>query len=314
MRIKSAFCAAFLAYVSLTNIGSAAECDGLFFESASLFAGPHCLDGHPKRVVVLDPSFSLGIGLDVGLQIVGAPLTRMGDKVLHDRATAANIADLGFVTEPSLERIVALQPDLIIGFTGNNGLAESIYPLFSQIAPTMLETNADWRAYYHTLAKLSGDENNVKQQFETLETRIKDLQGRLVDSRSVSVLRITSWDLQSFASGPEAYAPFALLSEVGVQRSAYEDAVAPNDVLNPDWEELAKLDSDVLLYIVGGTNNSDVDGRHEEVLNHPLWKMLPAVQAGRVHRVDHGTWMEFNGISSAHKILDDIETYVLDAD
>ena len=79
----------------------------------------------------------------------------------------------------------------------------------------------------------------------------------------------------------------------------------------PGWEELAELDGDVLLYIVGGTNDSDKDGRHEEVLNNPLWQMLPAVRSGDVHRVGHGTWMQFSGLDSAHQVLDDLERYVI---
>ncbi|MGZ2475195.1 ABC-type Fe3+-hydroxamate transport system substrate-binding protein [Sinorhizobium medicae] len=47
------------------------------------------------------------------------------------------------------------------------------------------------------------------------------------------------------------------------------------------------------------------------MLTNPLWKMLPAVKAGRVYRVDAGTWIEFNGLASANKILDDIETYII---
>ena len=40
----------------------------------------------------------------------------------------------------------------------------------------------------------------------------------------VSMVRIKSWDMQSFATGLDAYAPFALLSELGVVRSEYEEA------------------------------------------------------------------------------------------
>lgn len=311
MRSTLAMLWAVFGTVFFTNISVAADCDGLLIAGPSIYASPHCLPERPKRVVVLDPSFSLGIGLDVGLPIVGAPLARMGDQALHDRAIAAGITSLGFITEPSLERLVGLQPDLIIGFTGNIGLAESYYPIFAQIAPTILETSAKWKPYYRLLAHISGQEKTVDALFEKFDARIKDLRIRIPNEQKVSVLRITSWDFQVYPSGPDSYAPFALLSEVGVKRSDYENGSPTSGVLRPDWEELAKLDGDILLYIVGGTNDSDTDGRHEDVLNHPLWKMLPAVQAGRVHRINPGTWMEFNGLGSANRVLDDIETYII---
>nr|WP_172296284.1 ABC transporter substrate-binding protein [Pseudoruegeria sp. HB172150] len=259
----------------------------------------------------MDPSFSLGIGIDVGLPIVGAPLTDMGDEELLGKAEELGVVNLGFVTDPSMERLVALQPDLIIAMTGDEGLASTYYPMLSQIAPTMLETEVDWRAYYRTLARLSGAEAEVDEMLADFDVRLEDVRRRVPDDVNVSILRITSWDFQVYRGGPDGYAPFALLDEAGVRRSDYETALAPIGMHRPDWEELAQLDGDVLLYIIGGTNTSDTDGRYEEVLNHPLWQMLPAVKAGRVHRIDHGTWMEFNGLRAAHRVLDDIETYVI---
>lgn len=292
----------------------ALACDGIALEKTTLYNAPFCFDQPPQRMIALDASFTLGIGMDVGLSIVGAPLTRMGDHDLKARAETADIADLGFVTEPSIERLIALQPDVIVGFVGDQGLAESLYPMLSQIAPTVLETDTDWRAYYRTLAKLGQSSADINADLAALDARIESIKPRIPKDLTVSVLRITSWDMQSFSARAGGYAPFALMSELGIRRSAYEEAATVNEVLRPDWEDLAQLDGDVMLYIVGGTNNSDTDGRHEEVLTHPLWAMLPAVQKDQVHRVDHGTWMEFNGLASAHKVLDDIEAYVVHAE
>ena len=99
-----------------------------------------------------------------------------------------------------------------------------------------------------------------------------------------------------------------------LRRSPYEVTDDPGlSMKRPDWEELSQLDGDVLLYIVGGTNDSDKDGRHEEVLANPLWQMLPAVKSGNVHRISAATWMEFSGLASANRVLDDIERFVIAA-
>ena len=44
---------------------------------ADVYQSPLCLAETPKEVVVLDLSFGLGISLDVGLNVVGAPLAKM---------------------------------------------------------------------------------------------------------------------------------------------------------------------------------------------------------------------------------------------
>ena len=76
-------------------------------------------------------------------------------------------------------------------------------------------------------------------------------------------------------------------SGAGVRRSAYETTDDPGLAMKrPDWEELATLDGEVLLYIVGGTNDSDKDGRLEEVLGDlvRVWGRLDALE--RDHRLD----------------------------
>lgn len=297
--------------LAVWTTGAAAACDGRVIDSPAVHAAPLCVPEAPQRVVVLDASFALGIGLDTGLPIVGAPLARMSDAPLGERAAAAGVANIGAVDQPSIETIVALRPDLIIGFPGDRTLAAAIYPQVSRVARTLLYAGLDWRDFQFLLAGLTGRTEETAARFAEYDARLADLRARMPDT-TVSVLRITSWDFQVYLDAPVAYAPFEIMRQAGVRRSAYETTDDPDlSMKRPDWEDLAALDGDVLLYIVGGTNDSDKDGRLEEVLADPLWQMLPAVRAGRVHRIGHGPWMEFNGLASAHRVLDDLERFVM---
>lgn len=287
-------------------------CEGVSLTDPAIYGGDICLDALPERVVVLDPSFGLGIALDAALPVVGAPLDLMSNEALKGRALDAGAASIGVVTEPSLETIVALQPDLIIGFTGSESMAAGIHPMASQLAPTLLYTDLDWQAFYRLLAPLGDHEETIGADLAAYDARLADIRDRVPEDRTLSVLRITSWDLQVYMDGPVTYAPFEVLRQAGVRRSAYETTEDPAlSMKRPDLEQLAALDGDVLFYIVGGTNDSDSDGRHEEVTGHPLWQRLPAVETGHVHRVDHAHWMEFSGLASAHAVLDDIEAYLI---
>ncbi|MEP3329762.1 iron-siderophore ABC transporter substrate-binding protein [Sedimentitalea sp.] len=289
---------------------AAFACAGQLIKDERIHASPLCVPADPQRIVVMDQSFALGIGLELGLPIVGAPLNRMSDEDLLARAQAVGVEDLGFVTEPNLERIVALQPDLIIGFTGDPGLAESFYPMLSSLAPTLLDISGDWQGFYDILGGLTGQQDKVEALFADYSARLQDIRERVPET-AVSILRITPWDFQVYTDTPGAYAPFQVLSDAGVRRSAYETAPDGPALKRPDWEELSQLDGEVLLYIVGGTNDSATSGRHEEVVGNPLWRLLPAVQAGQVHQIDPATWMEFSGLPSAHRVLDDIEHLII---
>ena len=111
----------------------ALACDGQGISDEDVYAAPICVPEDPQRIVVLDPSFGLGISLDVGLPVVGAPLDLMSDEALEARAEETGVESIGVTTEPSLERIVALRPDLIVGFTGSDSMAAGIHPMVSQL-------------------------------------------------------------------------------------------------------------------------------------------------------------------------------------
>ena len=295
-------------------VSAAAACEGRLVKDEAVYEAPLCLPATPARVVVLDASFGLGVGLDVDLPIVGAPLDRMSDEALKSRAEDEGVTSLGFVTEPSLETIVALEPDLIVGFVGSESMASGVYPQVSQLAPTLLYIDTDWRDFYHLMAGFTGQTDEVEQRFAAFDDRLADVRARMPET-VVSVLRITSWDFQVYLDSPDGYAPFNIMRQAGVERTDFETTDDPTVAMKrPDWEQLAELDGELLLYIVGGTNDSDQDGRHEEVLSNPLWRMLPAVRSGKVHRVDHGHWMQFSGLDAAHKVLDDLERYVIEGE
>lgn len=286
----------------------AQACEGRLIESKDILHSPLCVPADPRRIVVLDPTFSLGMGLELELPLLGAPLAVMSDKALREKALARGVTDLGSFMEPSIERIAALRPDLILG----TAQAERAYPLLSQLAPTVLISADDWQDCLRLVAEVAGRQARGAHLLDGYRTRVAALKARVPD-RSVSIVRITPWDFQVYLDGPKAYGPFAVLRDVGVRRSAYETTKGEETLKRPDWEALAGLDGDTLLYIVGGVNNSAISGRHEEVLANPLWQMLPAVKAGRVHRLDPAVWMEFSGVGSAHRVLDDVERLIVAA-
>lgn len=285
--------------------GAARACEGRLIEGPGVFAAPLCIPATVQRIAVADPTFSLGMALELGLPVVAAPLSGMSDAALQARAEAAGVVDIGSVLQPSIEAVVAAAPDLILGSV----MLESLYPMLSQIAPTVLITDSDWRDYYRTLARVTGREAALDDLLAPLGARIAALRPRIPDS-TVSILRITPWDFQVYPDAPGTWAPFALLRELGLRRAPYETRPDPA-VLRPDWEELAGLTGDRLLYIIGGMNDSASSGRWQEVSGNPLWQLLPAVRAGRVAPLDPAVWMEFSGIAAAHRVLDDVERLIL---
>ena len=285
-----------------------ADCVGRSFDQETVLNPPLCLPENPRRIVALDPTFSLGMPIELGMPLVGAPLAGMSDEALKAKAKAAGIEDLGTFFEPSIEKIIALRPDLIIGA---GMLGTEAYERASKIAPTALVMAKNWKSFYRTIAEIGGRGDEMDTLFSEYNLRVAEIRERVPKDIKVSVVRITPNEFQVYLDKPNTWAPFDVLREAGVKRTSFETSSTNEPTKRLDFEGLIELDGDILLYIVGGSNDSATSGRHEAVISHPLWQMLPAVKANRVYRVDPATWMEFNGIASANKVLDDIETYII---
>ncbi len=302
------FCLVLLAFLLPASFSQAA-CEGKAIIEG-IYNPPFCIPADVKRIVTLDPLITLGLLIELKAPVVATPYMAITEDEVLDAVKAQKMVDLGNPKEPSLERVAALKPDLIIG---SAEVHSAIYEQAAQIAPTVLFKHMDWKTYLQRLSEVTGREGVANDALKAYDSRVAGIRARMKDQNlTVSTVRFAPDRFVVFLDGPNAYAPFAVLREAGVKRSAYETVTDGTIVKRPDWEELANLDGDVLLYVsASGFESGPDDALEKQVTENPLWQLLPAVQAGRAHRVDRGPWQSFHGIGSANRILDDVERYVL---
>lgn len=287
---------------------AALACDGRVAQDG-VFQGPVCVPRDPARIVVLDPIMALGMLDELGVPVLAAPLMSLPRDRAERRARRDGITDIGHAQQPSLERIVALDPDLIIGDTYAH---EGLYPALSRIAPTVLSAHADWTDHFELLALVTGTGERAARLLGEYEARRAAIRARVPEDLTVSVLRVSPDGFQVYLDGPMAYAPYAVLARAGIRRTPYETTRGNTFRKRPGWEDLVALDGDVLLYVVAnGYDSAGDDALAARIEADPLWQMLPAVAAGRAYRVARSHWMGFSGVSSAHAVLDDIEDHLL---
>ncbi|MGQ3213227.1 MAG: iron-siderophore ABC transporter substrate-binding protein [Shinella sp.] len=293
----------------LTGSLAHATCQGKAI-AEEVYNPPICIPAKPKRIVTLDPLITLGLLIELNAPVVATPYMAITEDEVLDVVKAEKMVDLGNPKEPSLERVAALKPDLIIGSAEAHS---AIYEQAVKIAPTVFFKHMDWKKHLQRLSEVTGREGVANAALKAYHTRVAGIRERMKDKDlTVSTVRFAPDRFVVFVDGPDAYAPFAVLREAGVKRTAYETVTDGTIVKRPDWEELANLDGDVLLYVSASGFESGPDNTLEkQVTENPLWQLLPAVQAGRAHRVDRGPWQSFHGIGSANHILDDVERYIL---
>jgi iron complex transport system substrate-binding protein len=139
--------------------------------------------GQPQKIVALSPHL-LDLLLSLNRQPAGYAEVFPFHKgeyfdnpsqqipYLGDRITSQP-TNLGNRNEPSLERLIKLKPDLIVGEVGNNRQA---YKLLSQIAPTLLwdkrTAKGKWQQSIRQLAQAVGDEKQAEAVIAAYNQRI----------------------------------------------------------------------------------------------------------------------------------------------
>ncbi|MER6947127.1 iron-siderophore ABC transporter substrate-binding protein [Nonomuraea sp. NPDC000554] len=260
----------------------------------------------PKRVVALDQSFVDAV-LTLQTPVVGYTTYRSIDTKLPDYlgAVAAQYGKeatpVGTLEQPSLEKIIALKPDLIVSAKVRH---EALYDKLSKIAPTVFSetTGAIWKDNLRLMGQALGKEQLAETTIKSYEeraakigTEIKEKDGKLP---TVSVVRFageptTRLYVENSYSG-------VVLKDVGFPRPQGQPTKQDAIAVDVSQERIADLDADHVF--VSTYPDPSSDGPKQKFLGNPLWGKLK----GDKHDVSDLTWMSAVGIQGAHAILDDV--------
>ncbi|GAB2804504.1 iron-siderophore ABC transporter substrate-binding protein [Streptomyces daliensis] len=213
--------------------------------------------------------------------------------------------DIGTRGEPSMDTVASLSPDLIVATTD---LTASAVKQLRKIAPVLEVRSADasgqvgrMKENLDLIAEATGKEKRadaVKKEFdekiaagrEKLEkagldgTELAFADG-YVASNQVSIRPYTSGSLIG-----------AVNEDLGLKNPWKNKGDKSYGLATTDVEGLTGLGDDVqFAYIAGDDGSRDPFG--EELADNKVWKSLPFVKDGNVHKLPDGIWM-FGGPGS----------------
>ena len=303
--------------------------------------------GEPQKVVTLSLHM-LDLLLSLDRQPVASTMTlniHRGDvfdnpaqqiPYLGDRVTTEPV-NLGNDHTPSLEKLAALKPDLIIGEAGRNA---SQYELLSQIAPTLLWENrtdkGKWQESLRDIANALGHSEKAEAVIQQYEARIADLRADFADvvaaHSKLLVLGANNLDEGFLVVKPDGYLG-ELLSGIG-----FHIIPPPPDTLdaaNPlmSIEALPTLNEADTIIVLGwntdvdeGLENSDAspdESATQQIESHQgraiqqnwqsnaIAQSLMASQANRVYFTTFYKWNGLNGVIGAELILEELRQFFL---
>ena len=271
--------------------------------------GETTIPAQPKRVVALDQSFVDAV-LTLRTPVVGYTTYRSIDTKLPDYlgSVAAEYGKeatpVGTLEQPSLEKIMALKPDLIVSAKVRH---EALYDKLSKIAPTVFSetTGAIWKDNIRLMGQALGKEQLADTTIKSYEERaakigaeIKEKDGKLP---TISVVR--------FAGEPttrlyveKSYSGI-VLKDVGFPRPEGQPSKPDAIAVDVSQERIGDLDADQIFVATYPDPSSQAP--KEKFVGNPLWGKLK----GEKREVSDVTWMTAVGIQGAHAILDDVAKF-----
>jgi len=252
----------------------------------------------PQRIVVLEFSFVDALAA-VGVSPVGIADDKDAERILKEiRDEIGDWAPVGTRSQPSLETISSLKPDLIIADISRH---EGVYADLQKIAPTLILPSR--RATYEEnlqataiIGKAIGKAKEMQARLKKHDEVMAELAAQLPKGKEVQfgVAR----DDALFLHTADSYAGGVIralgLKNANTGRS--DDAYRQTSL-----EQLLTVNPDY--FIVGNyVTPSIVDKWKSE----PLWSILKAAKNNHIYAVNPNTWSRCRGIISAETMGQDL--------
>lgn len=257
--------------------------------------GPRSFASPPDRVVTLDWALTEA-ALDLDVIPVGAPELDLYADWVGTPAIPESVADVGLRTEPNLERIAALEPDVILASDLDPAQAETL----GRIAPTLVfdawsaahDNVAAARETFLTLADLFDRRATAEARLSRMDARLDTIAARIAAlgvADRATLIRLND-DSTVWIYGGNSI-PVHVLRRVGL-RPEIELPITRWGVIQRPLPDLARVEDGLLLAIrphMGGA----------EAMAGPLWQALPAIRAGRFAEI-RPVW-SYGGILSVER-------------
>ncbi|MGY4024580.1 ABC transporter substrate-binding protein [Aeromonas rivuli] len=259
---------------------------------------------HPKRVVVLS-ELDLDTALTLGVQPVGTVNGRGQatlPRYLQGKA-GKDIAVVGDLDNPNLERLIDLEPDLIL----TNQTKPELLSLLKEIAPTVVTGNwgQPWKEVFSRSALVLNKEAEGKAFLAQYEARLQQARTQLAQHQGERI-SIVRWNPKGPSYMHGGTFSSSVVMEMGLARPPHQigDKSPHSPALS--LESLNLLDGDWLVIGTLSASGDAVDAM-QQAEQTPAFQQLGAIKAKRFGAVDGSLWTSTGGPQAALKVIEDVE-------
>ena len=257
---------------------------------------------NPEKVVVFDNSaLDTMDQLGVGDRVVGAAT----DNLPSFLAAYKKVESAGGIKEPDLEKINAMQPDLIL----ISGRQKDFKEQLAKIAPTLyLSTdNTDtWhsiQSQIQSIGAIFGKEAAAQTAIDTLQTKINSIAKQASASQEKAlVLLVNEGSLSAYGAGSR----FSIVHDTFGFAQADEQIEASTHGQSVSYEYVLEKNPDVI-FVIDRTQAIGGDDSKNNVAENELVKETTAGKNGKVILLDPAVWyLAGAGIESVDIMADNV--------
>lgn len=264
--------------------------------------GEFTLDKTPSRVVALEYSFVDALA-QVGVSPVGVADDNKIDRILPQvREKIAAWQSVGTRSQPSLEVIASLKPDLIIADPSRH---TAVFEELKKIAPTVMfdSRHESYQGNLETAQKI-GDLVGKSAEMKAKINEHNDYIANIAKNLGVQGKKA------SFGTSRED--KFNIQNDNGYVGSFLTTLGFAPTKLNSDQSfveiNLEQLVMEKPEYLFIAHYRDESIARKWEA--EPLWKAIPAVKANHVYSVDSDMWARGRGLEASKIMAKQIEGFV----
>ena len=264
--------------------------------------GEFTLDKTPSRVVALEYSFVDALA-QVGVSPVGVADDNKVDRILPQvREKIAAWQSVGTRSQPSLEVIASLKPDLIIADPSRH---TAVFEELKKIAPTVM---------------FDSRHESYQENLETAQ-KIGDLVGKSAEMKAkinehndyiANIAKNLGVQGKKASFGTSREDKFNIQNDNGYVGSFLTTLGFAPTKLNSDQAfveiNLEQLVMEKPAYLFIAHYRDESIARKWEA--EPLWKAIPAVKANHVYSVDADMWARGRGLEASKIMAKQIEGFV----
>ncbi|KOS59837.1 ABC transporter substrate-binding protein [Lysinibacillus agricola] len=215
---------------------------------------------------------------------------------------------IGEKRQPNLEKILQLEPDVILGSTKfPKGVVEKL----QKIAPTILvsHVSTNWEDNLKLMGELTGKQGEAEKilsQYKTDTQAVKASLKEKLQGKKVATVRIRGGQTYIFAKNVD-FNPF-LYNDIGLEMPEQIGMAKLQDAISV--EQLAEMNPDYLFVQFSMIDNKDAENAFEDLKKNPIIQNINAFKLDHVYVNVVDPLMEGGPVYSRIKFLESVQKYL----